>query len=164
MRREKTSRPQQILSSREGMRIFMLTLVAVAMFFFLYQAFRNPHYFDTIMGRAVPENLAGKPVPTPSIADREHCSSIDAKLLETVRDKTPSQTEDNPAIYQLLCVAATISPQELEKKSRATSNWPIFFVSRGVPGPTASPTRSVDTTGPGGSSQGKRGTWYRAIL
>lgn len=118
MRRERPSRPHPMISQKEAMRIVMLTLVAGATFFFVYRTHQNPHFFDAMLGRQVPANQAAEAPPPQTNPSREHCKEIDSKLLETVRDKTPSQTEDNPAIYQLLCVAGSTSAQEWAEKSR----------------------------------------------
>jgi len=118
MRRERPSRPHPLISQKEAMRIVMLTLIAGATFFFVYRTHQNPRFFDALLGRQVPANRGAQDSTPQTNPNREHCKEIDSKLLEKVRDKTPSQTEDNPAIYQLLCVAASTSAEDWAKKSR----------------------------------------------
>lgn len=96
MRRQRTERPESLLKRREGHRLILFAILATAAFLVVYRAYLSAQ-------RPVPAAPVAKktlpPVPVPD------CGPIDAELFADVRDKTSSRSEENPAIFRLMCAA-----------------------------------------------------------
>lgn len=57
----------------------------------------------------------------------DECLEVDRNLLERVKDNTAGRAEESPAIYQMLCVAATIPRAQLAALSRRDVTFSNLF-------------------------------------
>jgi hypothetical protein len=88
----------------------------------VYRVYRDPHTFDNLLGKSVPDaqhdvRSSDPPRWVPTVPNEE-CGDVDLELLANVQDRTPSQSRDNHAIDHLLCVAANDRFQNVPPAAR----------------------------------------------
>lgn len=109
-RRSKHPKPPAMFSSRDLMTLAALFTSLVVIALAIYELQHNPQLLqllDRSLTANVPTKSARDDTRTPDspTIPSERCNAVDFELLAEIQDKSPTSARDNPAIFQLLCVA-----------------------------------------------------------
>lgn len=128
MRRSRSRPPSTLISAKERRWLFMLGVSLVLCFSILYGVYRSQPVDDTPNAPRVVERTeedrnedqAGdrEPFNPLNLKEVHRCDEVDRDLLANVEDDTKASFDDNPAIFQMLCVASTTPPDLLARRSR----------------------------------------------
>lgn len=119
-----------ILSSTEVARLALL-LVALVLVLVAMDRLRRPGALKSVFPDDAARAVAAPPPPALALRNVGECQAVDRELLAKVNDKTPAAAEDRPAVYQLLCVAATWGDRELRQRARTDVQFANLFNAPG---------------------------------